>query len=125
MLAYLHQGDILFFFFLFLLAHKNATQDNAKSLSKVKILNSYCFFTALTLLNHHTGCYSVPCLSSGCLEQVYFFQDFFFFLEVEDEVAELLVISFLPFPLLNTDPVLMLFPSLVLHQSPAVLESNC
>lgn len=52
--------------------------------------------------------------------------EFFFFLEVEGKVAELLVVSFLPFPLLNTDPVHMLFPSLVPHQPPAVLlESNC
>lgn len=63
----------LFVCLFVLLAHENATQDNAKSLSKVKICNSYCFSPALRLLNHHSGCYSAPCFSSQCLEQVYLF----------------------------------------------------
>lgn len=114
--------------FFVLLVHKNAVQNNAKSLSKVKMCNSYSSSPALTLLNHHTGCYSAPCFSSWCLEQIYFFPGcFFFFLKVEGKVAELLLISFLASPLLfNTDPVLMLFQLLVAHQIPAILlESNC
>lgn len=124
MLAYLHLDDFLFLFLFCLLIRM---QDNAKSLSKVKICNSYCFSPALTVLNHRSGCYSAPCFSSWCLEQVYFFPGCFFFLEVEGKVAELLLVSFLPSPLLlNTDPVLTLLPLLVAHQTPDVLlESNC